>query len=790
MTRFTTRLVLFSLALAVVVPLAATAEQPRFKAHITWTARGVPHVIADDYASLGYGYGYAFAKDNLCELAAEIVTVNAERSKYFGPDATYRSWGNGLVTTNLKSDFFFADLKDRNAIAGYDQPPPLGMSPELRGLQKGYVAGYNRWLAETGAAGTRCAGQPWVRPLTEVDMKRRYYQLTLLASSFFFAGAMVDAKPPHPSAPIPTTQPSAALFDPDSLPTSERLGIGSNAYGIGKDATANGRGMVLGNPHFPWQGPERFHQMHLTIPGKLDVSGAALMGAPIVLIGHNENVGWSHTVSTAYRFTPYELQLVPGDPTKYIHDGEVKSMTPHVVKVQARKADGTLEERSTTLWYSHYGPIVEYAGAFLHWTPAKAYAIRDANAMNFRVVDQFMAMNRAQDVYELQQAQEYWQAIPWVNTMAADSKGKAYYADQSVVPNVPDALVQQCMTEVGAVTFAAAGLPVLNGTTSACDWKSDPDAVQPGIFGPDNLPNLFRDDYVHNSNDSYWLANPHAPIEGYARIIGDQRTARSLRTRMGLHIMEDRLAGRDGLPGDKWQLEQMGDRLFSNRNMSGELAHSGVLEMCEQSPMLPSSSGEMVDITQACAALAKWNRDNNLEAVGASVWREFWRRAAAVSGGPWRVPFNANDPINTPHTLNTAHPQVRAALADAVVSLRTNEIDPALPLGAVQGEYRGAERIPVHGGPHVEGVFNYVISTLGKGGWNDIYHGSSFIMTVSFTDAGPQARTLVTYSQSTEPSSPFFADQLRMFSAKQWNDMPFRHADVQRAAIGRAVISE
>ncbi|HWH31396.1 MAG TPA: penicillin acylase family protein [Egibacteraceae bacterium] len=794
MTRLGTRLALLALVLPLVVPLAAKAQPPEFSARITWTAHGIPHVTADDYAGLGYGYGYAFAKDNLCALAEEIVTVNAQRSRWFGPDGEYRSWGNGLRTTNLKSDFFFQHLNDRDATAGYDQPPPLGMSADVKRVVAGYAAGYNRWLADHGTAGTPCDGAPWVRPITELDLKRRFYQLTLLASSFFFAGAIVDAKPPAagasglPAAAPPV--PAAHEFDPAALPSSESLGIGSNAYGIGKAATANGKGMVLGNPHFPWQGPERFHQMHLTIPGELDVSGAALFGAPGVLIGHNEHVGWSHTVSTAYRFTPYELTLVPGEPTKYVHDGQVRELQPQTVTVQSRRPDGTLEQRSTTIWHSHYGPVVEYPAAFLQWSPAKAYAIRDANAMNYRVLDQFLAMNKAGSVRELKAAQETWQAIPWVNTMAADSSGEAYYADQSVVPNVPDELVAQCMTPVGAVTFAAARLPVLNGSTSACDWKTDPDAVQPGIFGPANLPDLLRDDYVHNSNDSYWLANPHEPLEGYDRIIGDERSARSLRTRMGLHIMEDRLAGRDGLPGDRWQLPQLGERLFSNRNMSGELAKDAAVTMCSTTPTMISSGGAQVDVAAACQALAGWDTTANLDATGAAVWREFWRRAAAVNGGPWVVPFNPQDPLNTPNTLNVAHPQVRTAFADAVLSLRQFGIDPAAKLGDIQGEYRGAERIPVHGGPHVEGVFNYIAASLGQGGWNDVYHGSSFIMTVSFTDAGPSARTLVTYSQSTDPASPFWADQLRMFSAKQWNEVPFRHSDVQAQAIRRDTVRE
>ena len=105
------------------------------------------------------------------------------------------------------------------------------------------------------------------------------------------------------------------------------LAIGSNAVALGSEATKNGRGLLLGNPHFPWLGAERFYQAHLTIPGKVDVAGGALLGVPIVLIGHTAHMAWSHTVSTSYRFTPFQETLVPGSPTTYLYDGVPVAMT-------------------------------------------------------------------------------------------------------------------------------------------------------------------------------------------------------------------------------------------------------------------------------------------------------------------------------------------------------------------------------------------------------------------------------------------------------------------------------
>ena len=50
------------------------------------TAHGIPHILGAGFRDLGYGYGYAFAEDNICTIAAEYVTVRAERSRFFGAD--------------------------------------------------------------------------------------------------------------------------------------------------------------------------------------------------------------------------------------------------------------------------------------------------------------------------------------------------------------------------------------------------------------------------------------------------------------------------------------------------------------------------------------------------------------------------------------------------------------------------------------------------------------------------------------------------------------------------------
>jgi len=77
----------------------------RFDAQVRWTTYGVPHVKANDHGGLGYGYGYAVARDQLCALSDRVVTLRGERSARFGADG--KALVGFLPLANLDSDLFY-----------------------------------------------------------------------------------------------------------------------------------------------------------------------------------------------------------------------------------------------------------------------------------------------------------------------------------------------------------------------------------------------------------------------------------------------------------------------------------------------------------------------------------------------------------------------------------------------------------------------------------------------------------------------------------------------------------
>ncbi|MGH3357133.1 MAG: penicillin acylase family protein, partial [Nocardioidaceae bacterium] len=577
-----------------------------------------------------------------------------------------------------------------------------------------------------------------------------------------------------PGLPLSSTSSFASV--PSDLPSRSRLqallgrdpdsGFGSNATALGGDATSTGRGMVLGNPHFPWRGRYRFSQTHLTIPGVYDVAGAGLIGSPVVNIGWNRSVAWSHTVSTAYRFTPYEYRTVPGSPTTYLTTEGPRDLERREVQVAVRGRDGDVHTVTEDFYRTGEGYVVDAPDALMGWTPASVFALRDANAEHLRTIDVFHEMAKTSNVRELLAAQDGAAGMPWVNTIAADRAGDALYADHSVVPNVPDELVQRCATPIGHALFQLVGLPALDGTRASgeCAWRHDQDASRAGIFGPANLPQTVRRDWVMNANDSHWLPNPEERLEGFARIIGCERCERSLRSRMVYRYVIDRLAGVDGLgAGGSMSHRQLRAIEHENRVFGAELSRQDddLQEVCQS-----ANGGE------ACAALADWDGRTNVDSAGAHVFREFFLRVPETL--LWEEPFDPARPLETPADLNEENPQVVSAIKDAIAYLEAQAVPFDARLGDLQvaGD-EGAPPIPLGGGEHATGNANVVSSRDAAANLDRLYpvsYGSSHIQAVAFTDAGVDAATILTYGQAVDPTSPYSHDQTELFGRERWVD--------------------
>ena len=117
----------------------------------------------------------------------------------------------------------------------------------------------------------------------------------------------------------------------------------------------------------------------------------------------------------------------------------------------------------------------------------------------------------------------------------------------------------------------------------------------------------------------------------------------------------------------------------------------------------------------------------------------------------------------------------------------------------MQFTLKNGVRIPVGGGDTIEGVedatgweankstLEPLITPRGtvvdgsKRLTKDGYatnRGTSFIMSMEFTKGGPRAEAILTYGESGDPKSPFFSDQMQLFSARQFRPILFTETAV------------
>jgi acyl-homoserine-lactone acylase len=774
---------------AAAAPGPSRQERPSYgglSAVIRYTEYGIPHIVARDHAGLGFGTGWAQAADQVCTLADGFVTVRGERSRFFGPDAAPDS-SLSSASRNLSSDLYFRGVREAGTVERLlAERGPAAPSRAARELMRGYAAGYNAWLKRNRVTDPACEDAPWVRPITPLDVAARAYALAVLGGEGRAVDGITAAQPPSGAIrtapdPVDTARAARELFAADSAD------MGSNAVAFSGRTTADGRGLLLGNPHYPWHGGRRFWQSQQTIPGELNVAGGSLLGSPTVSIGHNAHVAWSHTVATGVTLNLHQLTLDPSDPTVYLVDGRREPMTRRTVSVPL--AGGGTAVR--TQWWTRYGPVVNSLGASvpLPWTTSTAYALNDPNAGNLRGTDTALGFGRARGTGDVLDALRRTQGLPWVNTIAADSAGHTLFTQSQVLPRITDELAQRCSTALGRVTYPSAGLAVLDGSRGDCALGSDPDAVRPGIFGPARMPTLRDAPYAENSNDSAWLANADRPLTGYERVFGNIGTQRSMRTRGAIEDVAS-LAERGGLTVTDLQEQQYG-----NRAPAGDLAAADAAKACAALPggTATGGDGKAVDVSEACRVLSAWDRTTDTASRGALLFDRFWRKLTArvPAGQLWKVPFSAADPVGTPNTLDTSAPGFATALADTVTELRAAGIALDSPLGAHQFVVRNGQRIPVPGGTESLGVWNKIepVWNPAGGGYTEVSTGSSYIQAVGWDGSRcPVARTVLSYSQSSNPNSPHYSDQTRLFSGERWVRSRFCEKDILASPALKVVV--
>lgn len=634
---------------------------------------GVPHILGATEEAVAFAHGYVTAEDHGAVLARGFLRARGALASVFGP---------ALVDEDVRT----RTLRIHAAAAERFRELP----PYMQAILDAYAAGYDRYLAQH-----RSDMPSWASPVTGIDVLAHCRALLLLDFAL---------------DPRPWAKPA--------------LKGASSMWAIAGSRSQSGHAMLLANPHLSWDPPDIFHEVHLTVPGVINVSGAAFVGMPAIAIGFNEHLGWTHTVNLFDAEDVYELTL-DSSHTRYSYDGRWLPLTPQSFDIEVR-TDGRLrKQRHTALW-SHYGPVFRVQGD-------KAYSIKSPSLELVNFLTQYNAMAKATSLVAFRAAVNM-QQLPVFNIGYADRDGNIWYLFNGRMPNRPP-----------GYDFTT----VVPGNTSKTEWF----AVRP----ENELPQLAnpKTGYLQNANDAPWYVNleeriDRTPFASYLRSEG-----LTWRTQFSLQVLSS---------APPLTLAQVMAHKFDSKIVYAERVKSDLVGALR-------ARGEQW--REAIDLLEAWDNRADASTRGAVLFEAWWGEYSKSVTTPFRVQWNPAQPITTPTGLADPERAVAAfERAVAAVTKAHGAID--VRWGDTHRARRGDLDLPMGG---EASAFQNVAFRGAADGKSVAASGDTYVLAVEFSNP-PQAYSVLPYSEASNPRSPYFNNQLELYVNEQFKRAWFTESDI------------
>ncbi len=675
------------------------------RTEILWDTFGIPHVYSKDAAGAFRAFGWAQASSHGDLLLRLYGRARGRAAEY---------WGE----SELESDRWVHTVGiPRRAREWYE-----AQTPEFRRLLDAFAEGVNAYVK---AHPDQIADEvEVVSPVDGVDVLahvQRVIHFTFVVSRYQVAEIAESWKKRAPAATPPS--PSA----------------GSNAWAIAPSRSASRRAMLLANPHLPWNDLFLFYEAHLVGPA-FDISGATLVGFPMLAIAFNDAVGWTHTVNFFDGADLYEL-TVTGD--GYQWDGTVKPFAVEEQSLAVRQPDGSKRTEVIRVRRSVHGPVVaEKEG--------RALALRSVGLDQPGICEQWWDMGRARDLGTFEAALRRLQ-IPLFTVMYADRDGHILHLFGGRTPVRP----------AGDWDWRA----VVPGDTSRTLWTS--------THAYDELPKVVDppSGWLQNANDPPWLTTLPAPLDPQrypAYMSGRGMDFRAQRSARMLH--ED-------------------DRITFDELV--EYKHSTVLELANR---VLDDLAAAVSVhgderaRRAITVLDSWDRAADAGSRGAVLFQAWARELEqrTEDRAAFAVSWDPKAPLQTPDGL--ADPGLAAAaLSSAAERVEKTFGSLDVPWGDVNRLRRAGLDLPANGGLGPLGAFRVVGLASGKDGKNTVSSGDSYVAAVEFSSP-LRAQALLAYGNASQPGSKHAVDQLPLFARKQLRAVWRTRADVEAHLEKREVV--
>lgn len=669
------------LSLFIVYTLVATAQIRIEKIDIVRDSFGVPHIFAPTDAEVAYGLAWAHAEDDFSTIQQSYMAGKAMLGAYKGKDGA-------------SIDYIIHLMRIKELVeAKYEND----ISPAYKKILEGYAAGLNAYAAKHPK-------EVLLRklfPITPKDMLQYgVLQLCVLSGADKALRSIVG----------------------ETVPTLEDMKPGgSNAFAFNSKKTTDGQTYLAINSHQPLEGPVSWYEAHLQSEEGWNIIGANFPGAPSILSGVNEYLGWAHTVNEPDKLDVYQLLINPKNKLQYEFDGKWETLEEKTAKLNVKVAGIRINVKRKVYW-SKYGPtMINNKGTFSIRMPAQ---------MDIRGLEEWYYLNKAKNFTEFKAALNMM-AIPGYNIVYADRYDSIYYLSNGKIP-----IRDKAYNWKGT----------LPGNTSKTLWTE--------IHPLEKLPQVLQpaSGFVYNTNHSPFHATEGAdnfklvdPTMGYETLENNRsmRFAELIKQYDKVSYEDFKRIKYDGRYPSQFTFPISIDSLFM---------------------LQPEQYPEITDMIQL---LNQWDKNSDIENAGASIFAHINYQLYALARQGKR-----------PNILT------KSICVDLLKNTKTEFIKyfgkTSVKLGEYQKHVRGEKAIPLPGLPD---VLTAMYSVSWKDGMVKGNQGESYIQLVRFTKDGPVMETINTFGASSKKDSPHYTDQMEMFTKQQTKKMSLKKEDAYKNAI-------
>ena len=362
-------------------------EKGKYNVRIMRDTWGVPHIYGKTDADVAYGLAYAHCEDDFETIQDTLLLISGIQASIKG--------SSGAAFDYMIKLFRFWEMVEEK----YETE----LSPEIRAICEAYADGCNHYAARHPEKAI-----PELLPATGKDIVVGFSVTTAVFCGL--PGAVQELFKSKRPKPVSQRKPP---------------GVGSNTFSIAPSRTPDGKTHLAINAHQPWTGAQTFYEARLKSEEGLDIVGGLFPGSPVILHGHNRNLGWAHTVNNPDLIDTYVLEINPDNPNQYKFNGEWRELEVRKVKIKVKLKWWLKWTVKRDALYSVHGPVVRQ--------PHGTYAVRYTGYGDIRQVEQWYRMGKARNIEEFEAAMKM-QAIPYFNIGYADKEGNIWYIYNALLP--------------------------------------------------------------------------------------------------------------------------------------------------------------------------------------------------------------------------------------------------------------------------------------------------------------------------------------------------------------------